>query len=69
MGHLGSRPFPREIPDEEVLASLALEAVAKRLDMASETDSAERPNGYENWDRPLSVLSFPFGKPRQITLM
>ena len=65
----GPALLARCISDKEVLASRALGAVAKRLDAASEIDSDEPPNGYESWDRPVSIVSFPFGEPLQIRLM
>ncbi len=65
----GPALLARCISDKEVLASRELGAVAKRLDAASEIDSDEPPNGYESWDRPVSIVSFPFGEPLQIRLM
>jgi hypothetical protein len=65
----GPALFAGDISDKKVLASRELGTVAKRLDIASDTESAEPPNGYENWDRPVSVVSFPFGEPLEVKVM
>ncbi len=59
----------RGISDKEVLASEELEAVAKRLNTASNAESAGPPDGYENWDRPTAVVSYPFGEPLEVEVM
>ena len=65
----GRALLPRGISDKEVLASEELEAVAKRLDAASNTAGAGPPDGYENWDRPTAVVSYPFGEPLEVKVM
>jgi Transglutaminase-like superfamily len=65
----GPALLPMAMPDKEVLASEELDAVAKRLETASEPESVGPPNGYESWGRPASVTSYPFGEPLEIGVL
>jgi hypothetical protein len=59
----GAALLAKGISNEELLRSEELGAVASRLNTASDTESAGPPNGYESWDRPVTVVSYPFGEP------
>ncbi len=53
---------------KEVLASEELDAAAKRLTTASDGKTAGPPKGCENWNRPITVVSYPFGEPLKVSV-
>jgi hypothetical protein len=64
----GAARLPKDMLEKELLSSAALQAVASRLDAASNIESAGPPDGHDGWERPATVISFPFGKPQTVEI-